>query len=161
MRIGAIEMLKRIEAANPKKLVGPILEQHTPEIEDLQRKQLMQGLDSEGKLLAPLISEDTYFKSPQAAKNYADWKHKMYPETPYNVANLRITGYYQENISAFVTDTSVHYKSNASFAGSVGSKYQGKQLGLNPDSKKKAHVNIIKAPLLLTTSLIVGCKIKR
>lgn len=118
--------------------------------------QLMKGEGVDGRPLSPKISQDPYFKSPESAKRYADWKHQLYPETPYDVANLTITGYYHNSLSLTATITRVQYDAGASFSNSIAAKYGNKQLGLNDDSLTTAWNKVVKPSFITIFTYKVG-----
>lgn len=153
-------MLNRWEGVNLTTETGKIVSDNTGKLAELNRQQLMKGLDSEGNELSPKISQDPYFKKPGAAKRYADWKHKLFPETPYDSPNLNITGYYHSEIDVTVNGDKIGFGNGAPFAASVREKYRDKQLGLNPQSKIIAWRTIIRAPLVQRIGDMTGCKIK-
>ena len=147
-----------MQAINIYQVAGGILAANAGALADLNRKQLMQGKGRDGKPLAPKYSEDPWFKTPQAAANYAGWKHKLYPQTPYDVPNLIITGVYHASISVQASTDSLTYDASASFAGAIAGKYNNNALGLNEDSKHTAVAQIVMEPLLNYVAANTGLK---
>lgn len=132
--------LRKLEAFDLNRTTGRELAKIPEKIKDLNIKQLMAGQDRYGKPLSPKYSQDPYFKTAAQARQYADWKKRLYPETPYDTPNLIIRGDYHnsivvdgdEHVISFYTNTTIN------FGISVESKYKGNQLGLTPKSRKKA-----------------------
>lgn len=138
------QFYKNLKAFRVFDTTSKIVATNNTKVLDLQRAQLLRGEGVDGKTLTPRISQDPYFKSPESAKKYADWKHKLYPETPYDVPNLIITGVYHGSLSLSVTLTRVSYAGSASFSDKIRAKYQDKQLGLNDKSLDTAWLKVVK-----------------
>lgn len=153
------QMAERWRSVSLTRETGTIITDNVSKIADIQRDQLMKGLDSDGKPLAPKHSQNPYFKKEGAAKRYADWKAKKFPETPYDTPNLIITGLYHSEIKIEVQGNKIRYFNTAPFAGSVTSTFKDKQLGLNNESKQKAW-RIVRAPLVRKIGDITGCKVR-
>lgn len=103
----------------------------------LNRQQLLRGLDKYGNYLSPKYSEDPYFKSPESARRYAEWKSRIEPHTdkPFDVPNLFITGRYHSTIDVTVKDASIETMASDPNAASIESKFSNDIYGLNPESK--------------------------
>lgn len=144
------QLLLRVQQIDIEQLSGTIIEKNTDAVAELNRQQLHKGLNKDGLQLSPKYSEDSYFKSAEAAANYARWKKRLFPEMTYDVPNLIITGVYHRSISVRVAMQSVVFDASASFAGSIAGKYQNKALGLTDESKGTVWNDIVKHPLLQT-----------
>lgn len=155
------EILRRMQRVNILDMAGTIMEQKADEVVELNKKQLHKGLNRFGQQLSPKYSEDPYFKTAAAAKKYADWKKRLFPDMTYDVPNLIINGYYHNSISMAKAGNSLRFTASASFSASVASKYQGSELGLSPESKQTAYTEIVKPPLLQQVAAITGFKIGR
>jgi hypothetical protein len=155
------EILRRMQRVNIIDMAGSIMEQNADEVVELNKKQLLKGLNRFGQQLSPKYSEDPYFKTAAAAKRYADWKKKLFPNMTYDVPNLIINGVYHNSISMARAGNSLRFSASASFAGSIESKYQGSALGLTDQSKSTAYTEIVKPPLLQQVSAITGFKTGR
>ena len=154
------EMLRRIRAINLVNEVGDIVGQNLDQITALQKKQLMQGKDNKGQLFSPKHSENPFFKTPQAALNYAAWKQKITPETPFDVPNFYINGYYHSSISFAREGQIISAEATASFADKIDQEFNNSVLGLNPDSKSEAWNEIIRGPLVKELAGKIGCSVK-
>lgn len=152
------EILRRMQRVNILDMAGTIMEQNADAVVELNKKQLLHGLNRFGEQLSPKYSEDPWFKTAEAAKNYADWKKKLFPDMTYDVPNLIITGVYHNSISMARTANSLRFAASASFASSIEAKYQGSALGLTTESKHTAYTDIVKPPLLQQVSAITGFK---
>lgn len=113
-----------------------IVKEHVDAIPDLQREQMLRGIDNEGNYIRPFYSESPYFKTPEAARNYAAWKEKISPKTdrPADVPNLYINGYYQRGIGADISGSAYRITSGSKIAGEVEGLHQ-KVIGLNIQSR--------------------------
>lgn len=143
------DMNRKIQSLHLTALAEKVIAAHTDEMEELQKRQLMQGKDNTGALLTPRHSQNPFFKTPQAAQAYARWKQRITPETPFDVPNLFITGeVYHKGISFKVATERVIADSSAPFAGKVEQTYKNKQLGLNNDSKVELWEDTIRNPIV-------------
>lgn len=151
--------MRRLDLFNLVTVAGDNVQRNEDKIKDLNINQLMAGLNSEGQPLGPKYSEDPYFKTPQAAAKYAAWKHRLFPETPYNRPNLIIIGTYHDSITVRRNANAINFRATASFASSIAAKYGNKELGLSPDSKLQAW-RIIKPGVVRDFCRITGAKSK-
>ena len=152
-------MLRKLEAIDLQEEVGLILDQNLDKLRELNLAQLMQGKNNKGELLSPKHSDNPYFKTPEAGLRYAAWKQRLFPETPFNIANLKITGVYHESISFSRHGDVVSSDASASFAGSIEQTFNGTPLGLDEDSKQTVRNTIIRIPLVRTLSNKIGCDV--
>lgn len=142
------ELGRRLAKVNITKTAGDALQKESAMLREMNIEQLMQGLNSQGEQLSPKYSEDPYFKSRQAALNYARWKKKLFPDTPFDVPNLIIIGTYHNSITAKRAGNQVQFRASATFASSIEAKYGKKELGLSPDNKQIAYREIVKPELV-------------
>ena len=108
---------------------------------DLNREQMMEGKNRFGEYLRPTYFEDPFFKSYQAAKNYADWKDRITPSSlrPYGVPNLFIIGVFHGSLSPVVSGGKIIFTSDFYAEGEIKDKYNG-LYGLN-NEKKAIYIN--------------------
>lgn len=59
------------------KVVALSMRTNAPLVLDLQKTQLLSGVDKHGNLLTPSYSDDSYFVSPDGAKNYEKKKAEL------------------------------------------------------------------------------------
>lgn len=155
----AAEMLRRLQAISIEGTVGPIIDQNLERLTLLNLKQLKQGKNNRGELLSPKHSENPFFKTPQAAANYAAWKHRLNPDAPYDVPDLKITGVYWDSISFERRGNTVTADASAPFAGKIAQTFNGTPLGLDDDSHQEAYYNIIRSPMLHSLADQIGCSV--
>ena len=153
-------MLQRIRQIRLEEEVGDILEQNLEELKQMNIAQMMQGRNNKGELFSPRHSENPFFKTPEKGLAYARWKQRLYPETPFDIANFTIVGYYHGSISFSRNADQLVADASASFAKNIDQEFNNSTLGLNPDSKEKAWEEIIRSPLLHTLADKIGCDVK-
>jgi len=131
-----------IEKYDPKK-VRPALQRALTSTEGDYltnlKAQLLMGKGSDGEDLKPGYLEDPYFKTRQAAMNYAVWKQKTTPSfgRNLNAPNLFITGYYHNQFKIFVYPDAVYIFNLAPFGEEVNNKYSGKATVLGGPWRKE------------------------
>ena len=152
-------LLRKVQSVSLKELTGAIIASNTAKMEDLQRAQLLRGENNKGQPL-PSILNDPYFTTPQKAKNYADWKQKLFPGSPYGIANYIVTGVYHGRISVKREGDSVTTTNSATFASDIASKNNNAELGLNEKSQEQAYWSVIRQPLIRQVNQIIGGKLK-
>lgn len=130
-------MQRRLDKFDLLQTVSEGVEATEDQILFLNRMQLLRGLDKYGKYLSPKYSEDPFFKSPESAKRYAEWKARIEPKTdkPFDVPNLFITGRYHSSIDVRVKDASIETMASDPNAASIEDKFSEDIYGLNPESK--------------------------
>ncbi len=153
-------MLSRMRAINLSQIAGDILEDNLDKLKALNQQQMMQGRNNKGELFSPTHTNNPFFKSPESALAYARWKQRLFPETPFNIANFRITGYYHDSISFSRRADVISAESNASFADKIQTEFKDSTLGLNQDSKQEAWSEIIRSPMLHQLANKIGCEVK-
>jgi hypothetical protein len=132
---GIYEMAAQVAASQKEELLS------------LNRDQLLSGRSTEGSLLTPDYLSDTYFKSREKAEAYASFKdalfddHKalirhrgLYPEKPYNIPNLIITGAFQNGMYLLVSGRSYELDSGFYKSGKIQAKYNHTVFGFAPPS---------------------------
>ena len=104
--------------------VMSILDENSELLEKMNREQMFEGLDSEGKGIRPKYSEDPYFKSPEAAKRYADWKWRITPSSrDPDTPNLFITGPFHKSVYAVRQGEVIQFGTNTGLGNKVTSKF--------------------------------------
>jgi len=152
-------MLRKVRTVNLPQLTGDVIASNTDKMADVQRAQLMRGEDNKGQLL-PSILNDPYFTSPEKAKNYADWKKRLFPDSPYGIPNLIVTGVLHGSIVVKREGDNVVTDATASFAKDVSNKYGNTELGLNTRSREQAYWSVIRPQLIRKVSSIIGGVVK-
>lgn len=101
-----------------------ILDDNSELLETMNREQMWEGLDSTGKGIRPRYSEDPFFKSPEAAQRYADWKWKITPSSrDADTPNLFITGPFYRSVTAERQGDFIQFGTDTSLGGKVTSKF--------------------------------------
>ncbi|MDH6304612.1 hypothetical protein M2459_001347 [Parabacteroides sp. PF5-5] len=114
----------------------------------LNRDQMLLGRNTDGDLLSPDYLSDPHFKTPEAAKAYADMKSKLesqhnariqnpsiYPNKPKNTPNLIVTGPFQGNMFINVSGRTYNISSTYIDTPDISHKYNDKVFGISPESK--------------------------
>ena len=124
-----------------------LVEEKKDVILQLNRDQLKYGRDSGGNLLTPDYLSDPYFKTPEAAQDYANMKYRLeaghwflikhplnYPGKPKNTPNLIVRGDFQHGMH-ITTGAGRHtIDSTYDASGDIESKYNDKVFGLSPEA---------------------------
>lgn len=152
-------MLQRIRGINLKEEAGFIIDQNLDKLKALNIGQMMQGKSNKGVLFSPTHSDNPFFKSPEKGLAYARFKQRLFPDSPFNIANFRITGYYQDGISFSRRGETVSAESNATFADKIQTEFNDSTLGLNENSKDRVWNDIIKSPMLHSLADKIGCDV--
>lgn len=134
---------------------------------ELNKTQLLSGRDTDGKLFSPGYTSDPFFKTPEAAQKYAEWKAKwqsvhdslieqkgLYPTKPANIPNLIITGLFQDNMFVNVSNDTYTIDSTYRKSKDIESKYNGLVFGLAPPSRLWLYQYYLRSALL--NSLYMG-----
>jgi hypothetical protein len=136
------EMQRRLKGFSLVAEVADAVDETKEAMVELNRQQLLRGLDREGNYLSPKYSEDPYFKSKESAKRYAAWKKKIEPvktDRPEDVPNLYIIGTFHSLIDIDVNASEYTFSNAASFASDVENKFQG-IYGLTSESKSETYI---------------------
>lgn len=137
------DLRNRVQAVNEGLTEGALIRdtlvKHGPEILDLQREQLFEGLSSSGEDIRPYYSEDLkpggYFRSTESAKRYAQWKETgiNYPYTAQrnpDAPNLYINGKFHDELGVQFDVQTVAIVPTTAYAQTIMSKYGMSTFGL-------------------------------
>lgn len=140
--------------------VDAFLREHEVEIIDLLKGQLFEGKDSEGNDLRPYYSEDLrsnggWFKTPEAAERYAEWKRGLtYPNgaganrNP-DAPNLYINGnLFHDTLILDIADDFIAFVNTDPRARQIMERYGREKFGLNNVNFELVKDLYIKEPLL-------------
>lgn len=132
-----LENVKQIQ----NEVVSNVLRGSEEEISDLQRSQFWNGKNKLGENLRPYYSEDEYFKTPESAKKYSDWKKRISKNDNryFDAPNLYINGYFYSKIKTNIDFSSLRISTTNSFSDKIGDKYDN-LLGLNDYSMEKIFI---------------------
>lgn len=125
-----LNLIRKFETLNIDKVREDSLREVEPDIIISQREQLLEGKTSKGEDLTPSYFDDPYFKTPESAKRYSDWKDRItpHPLRKSGTPNLFITGVYHSSIDI----ESFRIQGTGDLAEKIRAKYP-EALGLNPD----------------------------
>jgi hypothetical protein len=92
-------IINGLQGFNSHDEVVKIVDDNQDVLVQLQKEQWMEGKGIDGQNIRPLYSEDPYFKTPEAARRYAEWKQRITPndKRDFDAPNLFINGYYVHN----------------------------------------------------------------
>lgn len=143
-----LENARNVREMIPDIIDGIIFENETL-ILDMNRQQMTDGQNNEGKEIRPLYSEDPYFKTAQSAQAYIRWKQIITPNTKRNpdVPNLFIDGTFHRSLQLVRVGPKIMIKGNASFADNIDAKYND-VLGLAPYNQERLNNEYIHPKLM-------------
>lgn len=109
--------------------------EHNDTIVELNRAQLWDGERADGKSIVPRYSQDPYFKTKQAAAEYAAWKQRITPSPvrDSDTPNLYINGYFHRSIIAEKEKDTIKVSSGVKLGQELDQKYKN-IFGLNKGS---------------------------
>lgn len=115
------------------------------EIHNVLSDQLLEGRDSKGELITPSYFTDSYFKTPEAAQRYSDWKDRISPPTsrPSGTPNLFINGRYHSSLNLVVTGDVYTFLSNDPNAPEIQTRFAD-AIGLSPESRQKVWEELVR-----------------
>jgi hypothetical protein len=134
----ALELLEVIEQLDVTKVATEAFAESTDDYVRLNREQMMEGKTITGDDISPSYFEDPFFKTPEAAKKYSDWKDKITPnpKRKKGVPNLYITGPFHQSLQMEVEKDEYLLSSDYKDAESILSKFDD-VLGLNDEKREK------------------------
>ena len=129
-----IEGLSNFES-NIEGIVMDEIMDHSEELEEMNRDQMLEGIDSYGNPIRPKYSEDPFFKTAEAARKYAEWKMRISPRTGRDIdtPNLFINGFYHSGIKARLADKKIYTSNTSNFGMEVTSTFSTAE-GIAPDN---------------------------
>lgn len=122
------------------------LEEESDKVLELQREQLFAGKASDGNDIRPSYSEDLrskggFFKTPQSAQRYAEWKASLsYPSTAQrnmDAPNLYINGRFHSELGLEFTDDYMKVIGTTGYAKGIIDKYGESTFGLSNESMEE------------------------
>jgi hypothetical protein len=126
--MGTILSLKRrFESLDTGQIASNSVAQTTDKLMEINNKQLLDGINKFGQDIAPSYFNDPYFKSPESARRYSEWKDRISPfsKRRSGVPNLFIDGTYHKSRSARVEGDRIIYQSTSPKAQSISEKFDG------------------------------------
>lgn len=131
------EMLKKAKRFQRgyMNVINKAFQQNNREILEMQKSQLLSGIDSNGKTLQPTYSSDPYFKTPEGRQKYTQMKtsqasiheqqrkYKIFPNKSPDVPNLIVTGAYHRGLRSEVARGTISIVGTWSRSPRVEEKY--------------------------------------
>jgi hypothetical protein len=135
----ALEVLESLESLNIEQAAIEAFQEHKGRYLILNKEQLLEGKLSTGQDLHPLYFNDPFFKTPEAAKRYSDWKDKITPHSKRKkgVPNLYIIGTYHGSIQLEIVGNEYELHSEYKDAASIESKFTNNIYGLNEEKAEE------------------------
>jgi len=155
-------MITSLQAFDFGQELVTIVEDNKDKLADLQREQMMEGRGADGEYIRPFYSEDPYFKTPLAAKEYAEWKQRSFPnpKRPFDVPNLYINGYFHRSIFAIVSANEFTLTTNVELGDKVFDEHPNAQ-GLDEEKKMYFAENVTMPAIMLKLKEKTGLVITR
>ena len=158
----AKELREKLERVNLENIATEVMVEYAPDIEMLNRDQMMKGQDQDGKPIRPFYSEDPFFHSRAEAEAYATWKWQITPnpQRDRDTPNLFINGQYHYSRQMFIEGGKIIFKSQDHNAKEIESKYKNLD-GLTKESVLWFRENELYPEMIIKLSQATGLRIKR
>jgi hypothetical protein len=129
-------LLNKYKQLDTEALTQTSIEESADEILKYQLQQLLDGKTNTGEDISPTYFNDPFFKTPEAARAYSEWKDKISPPSnrKRGVPNLYINGYYHSTIKVEIQGDKINIRSSFSEAPEIEAHYKN-LYGLSPASK--------------------------
>ena len=152
--------LKKFRAESTA-VIGRIMVVNQDAVIRLNRLQLLAGKNKYDEWL-PRYVDDPYFKNPDSAVRYENWKERISPNKnkPKGVMDFFINGYYHNSIQFQLAGKESYrlYSKNVLSASINRKTNGGEHLGLTEGSRRTLWVDIVKVPFVLELSKATGMK---
>lgn len=131
-------LYNKLQSVDTDKIAQETMEGTEEEIRQYNIQQLLDGKTNEGLDISPGYMEDPFFKTPEQAKAYSDWKDRISPpgKRRSGVPNLYINGYYHSTRTVQIEGDKIVYRSTYGEVHDFDQKYKNLD-GLNADSRAK------------------------
>ncbi|HEY4112188.1 hypothetical protein [Puia sp.] len=108
------------------------MDQSKDELLERNKNQMYDGKTRTGEDISPSYLEDPYFKSPEAAQRYSDWKDDITPNSNRKpgVPNLYINGAFYRSLRIEVSGEVIITDSSFPEAADIERKFTTKIFGL-------------------------------
>lgn len=141
----AAEMLRRFEKVNLTELLGEVVAENPQLLTDLNRKQLKEGQNKEGRTL-----------NKYRSSSYAKRKNEMNPAPGLGNPDLYLTGAFQSSFVVDVRGDDVVFSAGDSKAPALEAKYGPAIFGLTDESKTEARPELVQGAAKKVKQ-ITGC----
>lgn len=141
------------------------LEDNSEVVLDLQKEQLFAGKASDGENIRPSYSEDLrskggFFKTPQAAQKYAEWKAGLsYPSNAQrdtDTPNLYVNGRFHSELGVAFSEEEMAIVGETDYAKRIIEKYGEDTFGLSRESMDKLKPELTQSIIEQIKQLING-----
>lgn len=156
------ELRERLNRVNLETIAAEVMVEYAPDIEMLNRDQMMKGQDQDGKPIRPSYLEDPFFKTRQAAEEYATWKEQISPN-PYRdkyTPNLFINGQYHYSRQMYIENGVMKFRSGDHNAPEIESKFKNID-GLTKESVEWFRENELYPEMILKLSQATGLRLTK
>lgn len=158
MRLGIyIDRINNIRSniSNVGYVINEIIKDNSATLLELNKDQILSGVDSDESYFAPTYIADSYFKSTQKAINYMNWKernkdkynsritHNLFSPKPADIPNLIVVGTFQNNMYVTTNGSTFTIGSTYNQSGNIESKYNNKVFGINNSSRDWFWKNVL------------------
>lgn len=128
------QYINRLNNLDPLTAAQEALLQTKEQFLFLQKEQLYEGKNREGKSNRPFYQDDPYFKTPESAQRYSDWKDSITPNPnrEKGAPNFFITGYWYDSLDVVVRGLSIDFPNAIP---DIEKKWGEKVLGLDPERR--------------------------
>lgn len=120
-------LLRRVEAFDGNKAAEQSIELTKYDLLSENKKQMYDGKTRTGDNITPTYQLDPYFKTPQAAQRYSDWKDEITPNSnrPSGVPNLFIDGTYYGTLDIVISGDVIQFPSSFKGANDINTTFAG------------------------------------
>lgn len=145
--MNTLEFLRRLKAARKDiyKIGGDIAVEDSEILVDMNKQQMLDGLGNDDKYL-PTYASDPYFKTPQQAQGYENWKAKISTSRtkPKGVMDGYINGKFHSSIEfRLMARQRLHFYSNTQVGKELDRWTEGRIYGLNNESIEQYRVRFM------------------
>lgn len=134
----ALEFLEVIEKFDVKQPASEAFAECVGDVLTLNQEQLLEGKLSSGEDITPTYFDDPYFKTPEAAKKYSDWKDKITPnpKRKSGTPNLFIIGTFHRSLGLEVEGENYSYVSTFEKEIDIVRKFSEEIYGLSEEKRE-------------------------
>lgn len=153
------EMLERWLRVDVVKIAGDVINEHKQEYLELNRDQMLDGLNAEGKDIHPDYYEDPYFEgNREHSEQYIEWKQEITPNPrrKRQSPNLYINGTYHSSLDLRIVGDSIEYTSHWVEGPDIDLKYKNIR-GLSPLSLQKFREKVLNDEVITEIAFQTGC----
>ena len=119
-------LYRKFKAVDTDKIIEETMTECADALNSQNLEQLFDGKTKEGTNITPSYLQDPYFKTPEAAKKYSNWKDQITPSDKRSpgTPNLYINGRYHRSRRITVTAGSITHSATDPAAAKIESKFK-------------------------------------